>query len=496
VNLNDRVALARGEAALGADPVRVARSTPEVIEHKTLATRVATAHTPEPGALPGPRPAADAGVPTGDALGRLKDRARRALFERLGAKLSDGNLPEDQLHAMVRAELQRVVANEQTPLSPEDRRRLIHEITDEVLGHGPLQPYLDDPAVSEIMVNGPDSVYVERNGRISRTTASFADEQHLRQVIERIVSRVGRRIDESSPLVDARLADGSRVNAVIPPLAFSGSTLTIRKFSRDPFQVADLISFGTMSPEMAELLRACVEARLNIVVSGGTGTGKTTLLNVLSSFIPENERIITIEDAVELELQQEHVVRLESRPANIEGKGEITIRDLVRNSLRMRPDRIVVGEVRGGESLDMLQAMNTGHDGSLSTVHANTPRDAIARLETLVLMAGLDLPLRAVREQVASAVDVIVQISRLRDGTRRVTHVTEVQGLEGDTVTLQDAFLFDYSAGTDLNGRFLGRAVPTGVRPRFTERFAELGINLSPRVFGVAPQRSSFGGRG
>ncbi|GAB3304571.1 CpaF family protein [Geodermatophilus aquaeductus] len=497
MNLNDRVALARGEAALGADPVRVARSAPEVIEHKTLATRAAAAHpVPDTGALPGPRPAADAAVPAGDALGRLKDRARRALFERLGAKLSDGNLPEDQLHAMVRAELQRVVANEQTPLSAEDRRRLMTEITDEVLGHGPLQPYLDDPAVSEIMVNGPDSVYVERKGRISRTTASFADEQHLRQVIERIVSRVGRRIDESSPLVDARLADGSRVNAVIPPLAFSGSTLTIRKFSRDPFQVADLISFGTLTPEMAELLRACVEARLNIVVSGGTGTGKTTLLNVLSSFIPENERIITIEDAVELQLQQDHVVRLESRPRNIEGKGEITIRDLVRNSLRMRPDRIVVGEVRGGESLDMLQAMNTGHDGSLSTVHANTPRDAIARLETLVLMAGMDLPLRAVREQVASAVDVIVQISRLRDGTRRVTHVTEVQGLEGDTVTLQDAFLFDYSAGTDLNGRFLGRAVPTGVRPRFTEKFAELGINLSSRVFGVAPQRSSFGGRG
>ncbi len=496
MNLNDRVALARGEGALGADPVRMARNAPEPAEHRSLATRAAAAHVvPEPGLLPGPRPAADA-TPAGDALGRLKDRARRSLFERLGAKLTDGDMPEDQLHGLVRAELQRVVANEQTPLSAEDRRRLIAEITDEVLGHGPLQPYLDDPAVSEVMVNGPDSVYVERNGRISRTTASFADEQHLRQVIERIVSRVGRRIDESSPLVDARLPDGSRVNAVIPPLAFSGSTLTIRKFSREPLQVADLISFGTLSPEMAELLRACVEARLNIVVSGGTGTGKTTLLNVLSSFIPENERIITIEDAVELQLQQEHVVRLESRPANIEGKGEITIRDLVRNSLRMRPDRIVVGEVRGGESLDMLQAMNTGHDGSLSTVHANSPRDAIARLETLVLMAGMDLPLRAVREQVASAVDVIVQISRLRDGTRRVTHVTEVQGLEGDTVTLQDAFLFDYSAGTDLNGRFLGRAVPTGVRPRFTERFAELGISLSSRVFGATPQRAPFGGRG
>ncbi len=493
MSLLDRVAQARGEAALGPDPATVARSRPEPAEQRTLATRVASAQpAPEPGALPAPRAAVD----SGDALGRLKDRARRSLFERLGPRLNDPDLPEEQLHALVRAELQRVVANEQTPLSAEDRRRLMAEISDEVLGHGPLQPYLDDPAVSEVMVNGPDAIYVERNGRISRTSASFADEDHLRQIIERIVSRVGRRIDESSPLVDARLADGSRVNAVIPPLAFSGSTLTIRKFSREPLQVGDLIAFGTLSPEMAELLRACVEARLNIIVSGGTGTGKTTLLNVLSSFIPENERIITIEDAVELQLQQDHVVRLESRPANIEGRGEITIRELVRNSLRMRPDRIVVGEVRGGESLDMLQAMNTGHDGSLSTVHANTPRDAIARLETLVLMAGMDLPLRAVREQVASAVDVIVQISRLRDGTRRVTHVTEVQGMEGDTVTLQDAFLFDYSAGTDLNGRFLGRAVPTGVRPRFTDRFAELGINVSPRVFGVQAARPAFGGRG
>jgi pilus assembly protein CpaF len=313
---------------------------------------------------------------------------------------------------------------------------------------------------------------------------TFDDEAHLRRVIDRIVSKVGRRIDESSPLVDARLMDGSRVNAIIPPLAVSGSTLTIRKFSRDALGVNDLIGFGTMTPDMADLLRACVQARLNILVSGGTGTGKTTLLNVLSSFIPSNERIITIEDAVELQLQQDHLVRLESRPANVEGRGEVTIRDLVKNSLRMRPDRIVVGECRGAEALDMLQAMNTGHDGSLSTVHANAPRDAIARLETLVLMAGMDLPLRAIREQITSAVDLIVQIQRLRDGTRRVVAVTEVHGMEGQTVTLQDIFLFDYSAGLDANGKFLGRPVATGVRPRFAERFEELGIVLSPRVFG------------
>ena len=421
-----------------------------------------------------------------DALGALKASAVSALFDRLGTRLNDPDLDEASLQKMVRDELNTVVEEARVPLSTAERQRLMREVEADVLGLGPIQPLIEDPSITEIMVNGPDNIYVERDGLLFRSEAFFDGEPHLRRIIDRIVTRVGRRIDESSPLVDARLEDGSRVNAIIPPLSVSGSTLTIRKFSRNALSIEDLARLGTMTPEMAELLQACVQARLNILVSGGTGTGKTTLLNVLSSFIPQSERIISIEDSVELQLQQDHVVRLESRPANVEGRGEVGIRDLVRNALRMRPDRIVVGEVRGAEALDMLQAMNTGHDGSLSTVHSNSPRDCLARLETLVMMAGIELPLRAIREQVSSAVDLIVHLSRLRDGTRRITAVTEVHGMEGQTITLQDVYLFDYSAGVDHTGRFLGRTIPTGVRPAFTERFEELGIHVSPTAFGTS----------
>ncbi|MDO2935608.1 CpaF family protein [Paeniglutamicibacter sulfureus] len=418
-----------------------------------------------------------------DAYAGLKQRAAKALFERMGSRFNDSTLTEEDLRASAREELVQVIDAEKVPLSPAERSRLINDVANDVLGYGPLQQYLEDEDVTEIMVNRMDRIYVERKGKLVLSDSRFSSEEHLRKVIERIVAKVGRRIDESSPLVDARLEDGSRVNAIIPPLAVGGSSLTIRKFSKIPLTVQDLIRFGTLTPAMAELLNACVKAKLNIIVSGGTGTGKTTLLNVLSSFLPDTDRIVTIEDAVELQIQQDHVVRLESRPPNTEGKGEVTIRELLRNSLRMRPDRIVVGEVRGGESLDMLQAMNTGHDGSLSTVHSNSPRDAIARLETLVLMAGMDLPLRAIREQIASAVHLIIQISRLRDGTRRITHVTEVQGMEGEIVTLQDAFVFDFAAGVDDDGRFRGTPIPTGIRPTFMDRFQDMGIQVSPAVF-------------
>jgi pilus assembly protein CpaF len=371
------------------------------------------------------------------------------------------------------------------PLSPEERAALVADLADDVLGYGPMQRFLADREVTEIMVNGCEDIYVERSGRLHRTSARFISEGHLRRVIDRIVSEVGRRVDESSPMVDARLPDGSRVNAIIPPLAVDGPVLTVRKFASDPYRVHDLVAMGAFTQETADLLSACVRGRLNMLVTGGTGTGKTTMLNVLSSFIPADERVVTIEDSVELQMDQHHVVRLESRPANAEGRGSVAIRDLVRNSLRMRPDRIIVGEVRGGETLDMLQAMNTGHDGSLSTVHANTPRDAISRLETMVLMAGMDLPDRAIREQVASALDVIVHLSRFRDGTRRVTNVTEVVGMEGQIVTLQDVFAFDYAAGVDGQGRHRGQLRPTGIRPAFVDRLADLGIEVPAATFGT-----------
>ena len=411
-----------------------------------------------------------------DGLGDLKSKVHDSLFERLGTRFFEA-ASEDQLQTLVLAEIAALMDVTGTALSPEERQRLVQDIARDVMGLGPIEQFLHDPTVNEVMVNGCNHIYVERAGVIEQTTAHFISEDHLRRVIERIVSTVGRRIDESSPMVDARLMDGSRVNVILPPLSLDGSILTIRKFAKDPFTVDDLIAMGTFTDHVASVLAATVEGGMNILVSGGTGTGKTTMLNVLSSFVPSDERIVTIEDAVELQLHQDHVIRLEARPANTEGNGEITIRDLVRNALRMRPDRIIVGEVRGAEALDMLQAMNTGHDGSLSTVHANAPRDALARVETMVLMSGFDLPTRAIREQIASALDVIVHVDRFRDGSRRVSQVTEVVGMEGDVVTLQDIYKFDHKTMT---------LAPTGVRPELTDRLAERGITLPGGLFGGA----------
>jgi pilus assembly protein CpaF len=431
----------------------------------------------------------------GDPYAGLKQRAQEALFVKLGPRLYDASLSEDDLQEIVSTELDLAMEGEAAPFSAEERRALVRQIREDILGYGPIHMFLEDDSITEIMVNAEELIYVERDGKIVETEARFASRQHLRRVIDRIVAQVGRRIDESSPMVDARLPDGSRVNAVIPPLAVDGPVLTIRVFAKDPFRVADLIELGTMSQEVADLIQAVVEGKLNVLVSGGTGTGKTTLLNVLSGFIPSDERIVTIEDAVELQLDQRHVIRLESRPPNVEGRGEIKIRDLVRNALRMRPDRIVVGEVRGGEALDMLQAMNTGHEGSLSTVHSNSPRDTLSRLETMVLMAGVDLPARAIREQIASAVDLIVHLSRLRDGTRRIVQISEVVGMEGDTITIQDVFRFDYSAGRDADGRFLGSVQPTGIRPQFTDKLKDYGIAIPAAVFGTVNVPAGRNGR-
>ncbi len=416
-------------------------------------------------------------------LDELRHKIHHVLIDELGPILYDKRLSEDDLRRRVHEQLHQALAEERAPLSAADKAQLIQDVSDDILGYGPIDRLLKDDEVTEVMVNGPSSVYVERNGRIERSGASFVDEVHLRRIIDKIVGEIGRRIDESSPLCDARLPDGSRVNAVIHPLAIEGPFLTIRKFSKDPLQVDDLIRFGTLDAQSARFLQACVVGRLNVIVSGGTGTGKTTTLNVMSSFIPAEERIVTVEDSKELQLHQDHVLALEARPPNIEGRGEITIRELVKNCLRMRPDRIVVGECRAGEALDMLQAMNTGHDGSITTIHSNSPRDTLSRIETMTLMSGFELPIRAIREQMASALDLIVHLSRLRDGTRRITHITEVQGMEGDVITLQDVFLFDYGMGIDEHGRFKGHLKATGVRPKFAEKLADLGIRLGPEVF-------------
>jgi pilus assembly protein CpaF len=421
--------------------------------------------------------------PDTDAFRDLKATVHNRLLQELGPKLYDANLTQAELERMVRGALQEAMQDEDVILTPADRTRIAQEIADDILGYGPIEPFLRDPDLTEVMVNGHADIWIERSGRLQRVDGRFSDEQHLRRTIDKIVSRIGRRVDESSPMVDARLPDGSRVNAVIPPLAIDGSLLTIRKFSADPYTSDDLVAFGTYSARTAEFLKACVRGKLNVVVSGSTGAGKTTTLNVLSSFIPSDERIVTIEDAAELQLHQDHVLRLESRPANIEGKGAVDIRDLVKNSLRMRPDRIIVGEVRDSSALDMLQAMNTGHDGSICTVHSNGPRDTLARIETMVLMAGMDLPIRAIREQVASAVDLIVHQARLRDGSRRITHVTEVERMEGDVITLQDIFVYDHSAGFDANGRSLGSLKATGLRPKFLDKLAHNNVHVDPMIF-------------
>ena len=420
-----------------------------------------------------------------DRIAEVRTRVQERLVEVLGPRLYDSTLSDNELEGLVHQRLRELLDEEETPLSAQEKLLVVRQIGDSVLGLGPLEPFVRDPEVTEIMVNGWDTIYVERAGKLYWTGTKFHDEGQLRRTIDKIVAKVGRRVDEASPYVDARLPDGSRVNAIIPPLSIDGPALTIRKFSSDPYGADDLVEFGTMSSAVAKFLEACVRGRINIMISGGTGAGKTTTLNVVSSFIPDDERIITIEDAAELKLQQPHVVRLESRPPNIEGKGQVTIRDLVRNALRMRPDRIVVGEVRDAAALDMLQAMNTGHDGSISTIHSNSPRDSLARLETITMMAGMDLSSRSIREQISSAIQLIVHQQRLKDGTRRFTHVTEVAGMEGEVITLQDIFVFDFSAGVDEDGRFRGRLKSTGLRPKFLDKLIERGIHVDNDLFAL-----------
>lgn len=431
------------------------------------------------------RVSAPASSPQAGTYFDLKTRVQNKLLSELDPSMDISKT--DDVRRTILDLFEQILTEENIVLSRPERQRLFEQITAEILGLGPLQPLLEDESITEIMVNGPKNIYVERKGKIHRVPVTFESNDHVMRIIDRIVAPLGRRIDESSPYVDARLPDGSRVNAVIPPISLVGPTLTIRKFSKNPITVEQLVQFGTLTPEAIQFLKACVEARINVVISGGTGSGKTTLLNILSSFIPSDERILTIENAAELQLRQEHVVTLESRPANIEGRGEITIRQLVVNALRMRPDRIVVGEIRDEAALDMLQAMNTGHDGSMTTAHSNSPRDTLSRLETMTLMAGMDLPVRAIREQITSAVDLVVHQERLRDGSRKVVYITEVSGMEGDVITTTDIFMFEQT-GVE-NGKVIGRLRPTGLRPKFMEKIEAAGIHLPPSIFGIGERR-------
>ncbi|MEI8306743.1 MAG: CpaF family protein [Chloroflexales bacterium] len=450
-----------------------------------------------PGEVPPPAPRQGSTTPRFDspsrpagsndeAFNEIKLRVQNRLINELDPKLDLAN--KAKVRKQVEDTFNSILDGESIVMTRGERARLFDTIEADIIGLGPIEQLLSDDEISEIMVNGPKRIYIEKKGKLIRTDITFANDDHVLRIIDRIVAPLGRRIDESSPMVDARLQDGSRVNAIIRPLALNGPTITIRKFRKNPLTIHDLVRSGSMSREMADFLEACVKARLNIVVAGGTGSGKTTLLNVLSSFIPEDERIITVENAAELQLVQDHVVTLESRPPNVEGRGEVSIRDLVINCLRMRPERIVVGECRGGETLDMLQAMNTGHDGSMTTIHANSPRDGIGRIETMCLMAGMDLPARAIREQVVSAVHVFVQQSRMQDGSRRVTQITEVSGMEGDVVVLQDIFVFEQT-GLDERGKIVGQLRPTGIRPKFIEKFESMNIFLPSNTFGIGGDR-------
>jgi pilus assembly protein CpaF len=451
----------------------------------------AAGHTAKPPVQPsaGPPVFGVAGYTPPPEFRQVREEVQRALVNEVKS-LNDVRDP-DELRQMVEPLFAKAVADANLVVSRVERDQMMGLIMADILGYGPIQPLLDRDDISEVMVNGPNQVYIEQKGKLTLTDVKFIDNSHVLRIIERIVAPLGRRIDEASPMVDARLPDGSRVNAIIPPLALGGPCITIRKFRKDPLKVEDLIRFGSMTPEFAQFLKATVHAALNIIISGGTGSGKTTLLNVLSGFIPDDERIVTIEDAAELQLQQPHVVRLESRPANVEGKGRIGIRDLVVNSLRMRPDRVVVGECRSGEALDMLQAMNTGHDGSLTTVHSNSARDTLNRIETMVLMAGMELPLRAIRQQISSAIDLIVHQERLRDGSRKIVQCSEVLGMEGDTIVMQDIFRFEQSA-IDENGKIIGELHPTGLRPRVNDRIEQAGIHLAPNIFGMQDASSWY----